>query len=128
MIVLDEQLGDARIASDISRWYKGTVIPVKQLRPRTRIFDDVVPSLLRSARQPTFITINYKDFWKKIPASPDYCVVCFKISQGQVDELSDLLRRVLSLPGLRTKRERMGAVVSVVDRKVAVYRDWNLPS
>ena len=123
MIVLDEQLADARIASDISRWYKGAVIPVKQLRPQTRIFDDVIPALLHSTKQPTFVTINYKDFWKKIPASPDYCVICFKISQEQVDELPDLLRWVLSLPGLRTKRERMGAVVSVVDRKVVLYRD-----
>ena len=123
MIVLDEQLADARIASNISRWYKGTVIPIKQLRPQTRIFDDVIPALLHSTKQPTFVTINYKDFWKKIPASPDYCVICFKISQEQVDELPDLLRWVLSLPGLRTKRERMGAVVSVIDRKVVLYRD-----
>lgn len=105
MIVLNEQLGDLRIASGISRWYKGTVIPIKQLRPQTRIFDDVIPSLLRSARQPTFVTINYKDFWKKLPASPNYCIICFKISQGQMDEIPDLLRQVLSLPGLRTKRE-----------------------
>lgn len=123
MIVLDEQLGDARIASGISRWYKGAIIPVKRLRPQTRIFDDVIPSLMRSAKQPTFVTINYKDFWKKTPASPGYCIICFKISQGQVDKLPDLLRWVLSLPGLRTKRERMGAVMSVVERKVVLYRD-----
>ena len=83
----------------------------------------MIPALLHSTEQPTFVTINYKDFWKKIPASPDYCVICFKISQEQVDELPDLLRWVLSLPGLRTKRERMGAVVSVIDRKVVLYRD-----
>lgn len=123
MIVLDEQLSDARIRSEIARWYKGAVIPLKQLRPQTRILDPAVPTVLRRATRPTFVTINYKDFWKKIEASPDYCVICFRILQDEVDELPGLLRWVLSLPELRARRERMGAVISVVDRKVAVYRD-----
>ena len=65
MIVLDEQLNDAQIASDIARWYRGAVVSLQELRPRTRILDDAVPTLLRAAKQPTFVTVNYKDFWNK---------------------------------------------------------------
>ena len=123
MIVFDEQLRDPRIPRAVAQWYKGAVISVEMLRPQTRVFDDAVPTLLRRVRQPTFVTINYKDFWKKIPANPDYCVICFKLPGERSLEVSELLRWVLSLSGLRTKRERMGAVVSVVDRKVVLYRD-----
>jgi hypothetical protein len=123
MIVLDEQLEDPRLGAGIARWYKGAVINLRALRPGSRILDEATPILLRRVRQPTFVTINYKDFWKKISASPDYCVICFRLPTERKLEVPELLRRVLSLPGLRTKRERMGAVVSVVDRKVTVYRD-----
>jgi hypothetical protein len=123
MIVLDEQLGSSRIIAGIERWYGGSVITLNALRPGTRVLDDAAPTLLRTVPRPTFVTINYKDFWKKIPASPDYCAVCFKLPTERSLEVPGLLRRVLSLPGLRTRRERMGVVVSVVDRKVAVYRD-----
>ena len=37
MIVLDEQICRARIFQDISRWYKGAVICIKDL-PRTPAF------------------------------------------------------------------------------------------
>lgn len=117
-------MNDAHIASEIARWYRGAVVNLQDLRPRTRILDPAVPTLLRTAKQPTFVTVNYNDFWNKIAASPDYCVVCLKLRQDETRrQVSDLLRSVLSLHGLRTKRERMGAVGSVVDRKVAVYRD-----
>lgn len=117
-------MNDAQIASDIARWYRGAVVNLQELRPRTRILDAAVPTLLRAAKQPTFVTVNHKDFWNKIEASPDYCVVCLKLRQDETRrQVPELLRRVLSLPKLRTKRERMGAVVSVVDRKVVLYRD-----
>lgn len=123
MIVLDEQLEDPRLGEGIARWYKGAVVNLRELRPGSRILDEAMPTLLRRARQPTFVTINYIDFWKKIPASPVYCVICFKLPTERKLEVPELLRWVLSLPGLRPKRERMGAVVSVVDGKVVVYRD-----
>ena len=48
MIVLDEQLRDAQIRREFARWYKGTITTINDLRPRTRILDDVVPTLLRT--------------------------------------------------------------------------------
>jgi hypothetical protein len=123
MIVLDEQLEDPLLSERIARWYKGAVVNLLELRPGSRVFDPAVPTLLRTIKHPTFVTINYKDFWHKIPASPDYCAICFKLPSERTLEVSELLRWVLSLPGLRTKRDRMGAVVSVVERKVVLYRD-----
>ena len=49
-------------------------------------------------------------------------MICFKLKTEQKLEVPDLLRWVLSFPGLRTKRDRMGAVISVVDRKFVLYR------
>ncbi|HEX8844216.1 MAG TPA: hypothetical protein VF791_06215 [Pyrinomonadaceae bacterium] len=122
MIVLDEQLNDAQIARDIARWYKGAVINILQLRPHTRIFDDAVPTILRTIKQPTFVTINYTDFWKIVPASDDYCIICFKLSATGMYLIPELLRRVLSLEEFRTKRLRMGAVVSVRGESLQMYR------
>jgi hypothetical protein len=31
------------------------------------IKDDAIPELLLSVKRPTFVTINYKDFWRKPP-------------------------------------------------------------
>jgi hypothetical protein len=42
MIVLDEQLSDARIVAAIERWYRGKVISILEVRPHTRVLDDVI--------------------------------------------------------------------------------------
>jgi predicted GTPase len=47
----------------ISRWYRGSVIIIKQLRPGTVIKDEAIPALLRRAKQPTFVTINHTDLY-----------------------------------------------------------------
>jgi hypothetical protein len=62
MIVLDEQLIKPQIVAGFARWYKGTVTTILEMRPATRVLDDAVPTLLRTVRDPTFVTINYKDF------------------------------------------------------------------
>ena len=62
MIVLDEQLADARIVAAIERWYRGKVINILDVRPHTRVLDDVIGVLLLRLKDPTFITINYHDF------------------------------------------------------------------
>lgn len=112
MIVLDEQLNDAQIALDIARWYKGSVINILHLRPQTQVLDDAVSTLLRTVKQPTFVTINYTDFWRVLPASDAYCIVSFKLPAARMYEVPDLLREVLSLPPYRAKRDRMGCVIS----------------
>jgi hypothetical protein len=61
MIVLDEELQGLGLESAISVWYRGAVIIINQLRPRTVIKDEAIPTLLRRVREPTFVTINYID-------------------------------------------------------------------
>lgn len=58
MIVLDEELQGLGLEEAISRWYRGSVILIKKLRPGTVIKDDAIPALLRKVKQPTFVTIN----------------------------------------------------------------------
>jgi hypothetical protein len=121
MIVLDEQLADPRIISSIERWYKGKVISIIDVRPRTAVPDEAIPVLLRQLSAPTFVTINHRHFWRKIPASSDYCVICLKLPAERSLEVPEALRAVLSRPEWRTKRGRLGNVIFVSDRPVAYY-------
>jgi hypothetical protein len=77
---------------------------------------------MRTLSQPTFVTINYDDFWRIIPASPAYCVICLRLQQRESSLVSPLLREVLRLPQYRTKRARMGTVISLRGRAVEDYR------
>lgn len=121
MIVLDEQLDDSRLEEAIARWYKGTVINIARLRPQTLINDDAMPTLLRKVQHPTFVTINYTDFWKIIPASPAYCIICLKLAIQQKFQVPDLVRELLRRPEFSTKRARMGSVISVAGRGISFY-------
>lgn len=121
MIVLDEQLLKPRVAQDIARWYRGTVINILELRPSTQVSDDAIPTLLRTVPNPTFVTINYTDFWRVIPASPAYCVVCLRLAQQQSSHVSSVVRELLNLPQYRTERARMRCVISVSNRVVSDY-------
>lgn len=68
MIVLDDQLSAPYLKSEIEKWYAGSVIVLGSIRPHGVIKDDNIPALLQDLKQPTFITINYSDFWRKIEA------------------------------------------------------------
>src|SRR5437879_1770548 len=63
MLVLDEQLAWRNLEPVLKRWYHGPVLLITDLRPSTIVKDDAVPMLLRQQNQPTFITINVRDFW-----------------------------------------------------------------
>jgi len=64
MIVLDEQLLGRDVEGQIAQWYRAVCF-ITDLRPNTVIKDDVIPKLLQQERQPTFVTINEQDFWRK---------------------------------------------------------------
>lgn len=72
MIVLDEQLLGRDLEHDIARWYRGPVRFIVDLRPHTVVKDEAIPELLRQQPQPTFVTINERDFWRKIVADTRY--------------------------------------------------------
>lgn len=121
MIVLDEELQGLGLEETISRCYRGSVILIKELRPGTVIKDEVIPALLRKVKQPTFVTINTTDFWRRVAAEKSYCLVCLKLTTDQTDAVSDYLRRLFRAPEFKTKSARMGKVALVSARGVQYY-------
>jgi hypothetical protein len=121
VIVLDEHLLGLSIDRAIARWYAGKVGYITELRPNTVIKDEAIPSLLREATQPTFVTCDVAGFWRKITPHRRYCIVCFAISEERWRCIPTLLRRLFRTEGFRTKRERMGKVALVTATTVRFY-------
>ena len=122
MIVLDEELQGLGLERAISSWYRGAVLLIKALRPKTVIKDEAIPALLRQARQPTFVTINHTDFWRKAAAEKAFCIVCLKLTADQVDDIPHWLQRLFRLPEFKTKNGRMGKVTLVGVRSIQYYQ------
>ena len=121
MIVLDEQLLGRNIERDIAKWYRGAVQFIIDLRPSTVIKDDAIPDLLRQHPQPTFVTINERDFWRRVTIDQRYCVVCFALSDARVREIPQSLRSLLHRPEFRTKAQRMGKVIRATKEEIHYY-------
>ena len=124
MIILDEQLLGRSLEVAIGSWYRGAVRFITDLRPNTVIKDEAIPFLLRQQRQPTFVTINERDFWQRIAIDQRFCAVCFAIPDSQANAIPALLRRLLQHPQLRTKTQRMGSVIRMTGT-TANYYTWN---
>jgi hypothetical protein len=120
MIVLDEQLGLWQLEEEIAKWYPGSVLNIKDFRPYKRVLDPQIATLLLEVKQPTFITVNYDDFWRVIEPHSRYCILCLKLSSERTLELPSIVREILHMPEFITKAKRMGKIISVRDRKV----DW----
>ena len=121
MIVLDEQLLGRDIENQIARWYQGAVCFIMDLRPNTVIKDDVIPRLLQQENQPTFVTINESDFWRKTAINHQFCVVCFALPDSRVREIPARLRSLLDHPSFDTKKKRMGKMIRVAESEVSYY-------
>jgi len=121
MIVLDEQLLGRNIETEVTRWYRGAVQFIIDLRPNTIIKDDAIPEILRRQNQPTFVTINERDFWRKVEIDNRFCVICFTLSDAQAREIPARLRALLRRPEFRTKASRMGKVVRITEDEISYY-------
>lgn len=121
MIVLDEQLLGRNIEVEIAKWYKGSVKFILDLRPNSVIKDDGIAELLRQQNQPTFITINERDFWRKIAIDPQYCVVCFTLRDARSREIAQSLRTLLQRSEFNTKAKRMGKVIRITTEQISYY-------
>ncbi len=121
MIILDEQLLEHDIEANISKWYRGAVRFVTELRPNTIIKDDAIPQLLRQQNQPTFITINEKDFWHKVMISEQFCIICLKLPDSRTHEIPELLKELFRRSEFKTKANRMGKVIRVADNDTSYY-------
>ena len=121
MIVLDEQLLGRDIELEIAKWYRGAVQFIMDLRPNTVIKDDAIPELLRQQSQSTFVTINEKDFWRKVVVDKRYCIICFAMSDARVSEIPQALRALLHRPEFKTKARRMGKIIRVTNKEINYY-------
>lgn len=121
MIILDEQLLGHQIEQEIAKWYGGTIQFLIELRPHTIIKDDAIPHLLRQQNQPTFVTINGSDFWRKVPIDRQYCVVCVEVPDSRAREIPRLLRSLFRYPEFETKAKRMGKIIRVTRQEISYY-------
>ncbi len=80
-----------------------------------------MPTLLLRAKQPTFVTINFRDFWRRIEAHRGYCIICIPLNTDDWAEVDPILREVLSMPEFRTKNSRMGKVIAWRNGNVEYY-------
>jgi hypothetical protein len=113
MIVLDENIFDHDFLPEYKSWYKGKITTIRALRADTIVKDDAIPTILRTVKQPTFVTTNVFDFWHKLPAHNAYCIVCFDLPNKRINEIPSKLRGVLSLKEFKTKSSRMGKILRI---------------
>lgn len=121
MVILDEQLLGRNIEIEIAKWYKGNVRFIIDLRPHTVIKDDAIPELLRQQNRPVFVTINEKDFWRKVSVDNKFCIVCFSLNDSRANEIPQSLRILFQYPMFKTKEKRMGKIVRVTDKRIRYY-------
>lgn len=119
--MLDEQLLGRNIDVEITKWYKGNVRFIIDLRPHSVIKDDAIPELLRQQNQPVFVTINGKDFWRKVSIDNTFCIVCFALKDSQVNKIPQLLRSLFHHSEFKTKERRMGKVIRLKNKKPEYY-------
>jgi hypothetical protein len=124
VIILDEQL-DPTLVNPIKKWHKGKVDLIHTLDPKLPIVkDDRIPQILsQTNNKPTFVTINVRDFWKKIPVNNRFSVVCFYISDLKTEIIPNFLRVLFRNPKFKTKRQRAGYVFRIDLEGKCVYYD-----
>jgi hypothetical protein len=121
VIVLDECI-QGTVIDEVARWYRGRVVAVGELRPKTVIKDDAIPSLLARQSRPTFVTTNVDDFWRRVAPDRRVCFVVLPLPDERQHEIPGLLRRLFAVSGFSTKASRMGKVVRLTDRRIQFYQ------
>src|SRR5438132_7859876 len=106
-IILDEQLSILSVVRPIQKWIKAE--QVHKLWPDQRILDHRIPTILRTLKQPTFVTID-GHFWRRSWCNPKYCILYFALREDQQARLPGMLRELLRQPDFRTRARRMGKV------------------
>ena len=117
-LLLDEQLNTPHLLPVIRKWIKAEKLTVE--RPGEQILDDRVPSILRTLKQPTFVTID-AGFWNRSLCHADYGILYFDLRVDQQELLPGLLRSLLRLPEFRTRALRMGKVARVSTASISFW-------
>lgn len=116
MNVLDENVlkGQRQL---LHQWH----IPFRQIGydiGRMGMKDDEIIPLLLQLRRPTFFTLDF-DFYQRRLCHSRYCLVCLDIEQKKT---ALFVRRVLRYTGFNTKAKRMGRVIRVSAAGLHVWR------
>jgi hypothetical protein len=94
---------------------------ITDLRPNRVIKDDAIPKLLQQENQPTFVTINESNFWRKVQASNHYCIICFALPDPCAHEIAPTLRNLLQHTAFSTKTSRMSKVIRITNQEATFY-------
>ena len=121
MIIVDENMDDDWVIDAIVSWYAGQVTSITALRPNSVIKDEAIPTLLLRAHEPTFVTLNVFDFWKRVAVHQGYGIITLNWQQPRVFDALPFLRRCLRLPAFRTKAARMGKIVRLTPTRIEYY-------
>jgi len=109
-LVLDDQLDLLELRPALRK--RITMQRLRHLRLGEQILDERVPEILRTLKQPTFVTID-QDFWDRSLCHRDYCILYFPLRSDQQEQIPDLLRALLRQPEFRSRARRMGKVARV---------------
>jgi hypothetical protein len=96
-------------------------IPHKQIGVdvgRKGMHDDELIPLLHQLGRPTFFTLD-SDFYDRSLCHKGYCLVYLDVKDEKV---ADSIRLLLRHPELNTKGKRMGCVIRVMPKRLAVWR------
>lgn len=120
-LILDEQINQEVVLPALRKWI--TVQPLIEACPGQHILDERIPSILRTLKQPTLVTID-RGLWRRDRCHPAYCILYFALRSGEQEELPGLLRALLRHPEFRTRAKRMGKVARVSEATVDY---WQFP-
>jgi hypothetical protein len=118
-LILDDQLSARQVLAPIRHWITAQFL--RELRPNERIPDARVPEILRTLRQPTFITID-QGFWNRRWCHLQYAILYFALREDEQELLPGLLRALLRRPEFRTRASRMGKVARVGTTSLAWWQ------
>src|SRR5262245_19902466 len=120
--LLDEQLAANEVLEPLRKRLK--LARLKDLRPRERILDDRIPELLRTVKQPTFLTLDH-GFWDASWCHPDYGIIYFALTDREQEAVPKLLLALLQMSEFNSRSARMGKVIRLSE---AGIRFWEFAS
>lgn len=118
-VLVDEHLGQTEVLEPLQRWI--TAQKIEDLAPDETLKDERILQILRSQKQPTFVTLD-AGFYHKRRRDRRYCLIYFALPHLEQSRLPGLLRRLFRLPGFKTKAARMGKVVRASDEKIEFWQ------
>jgi len=116
MIVLDENFPESQ-----RQLLRGWRVPLRQIGyevGRKGLKDDEIVPFLLGCRRPTFFTLD-QGFYRRHLCHARYSLVCVDVGQYAA---AAFVRRLLRHPQFDTEAKRLGAVIRLSQRGLAMWR------